>query len=282
MRTRRTRAAIILALLALACGSPPEQEPTKPATTPGPGFVVIGHRGNPVVAPENTLRSIESAFAVGADVVEVDVRLTRDGVPVLFHDDTLERTTLGSGPVEDASLEELRPLRAMSRFDETAGEPIPTLEEALLAARGRGRLLLDINADGMAPTIAALLDRLEVPQGILEVAAWSEAQADEYLAHLPGAAVIAVGLPDRWRDGALGLARERGLAGFDVGGDVPAEFVAAAHEAGLRVYVYTINDGDRMRRLIERGVDGIETDVPELLAAVVQQMRGQGFGPPTP
>ena len=93
---------------------------------------VIGHRGAKAYAPENTLESIETAASLGVQWVELDVKLTRDGVPIIFHDEELDRTTNGSGLVAQTDYEDIRQLEAGSWYaDSFAGVKIPTLEEAV-------------------------------------------------------------------------------------------------------------------------------------------------------
>ena len=99
--------------------------------------LVIAHRGFSGVAPENTLAAFRKAIDVGADMFELDVLLSQDEHVVVIHDDTLERTTNGTGKVIDHTLAELQALDAGSWFSpEFAGEPIPTLEDALRLAKG--------------------------------------------------------------------------------------------------------------------------------------------------
>src|SRR5919106_471321 len=105
MRTEvRGLSALAVFIAAVSSCAPPQ-----PATTP---LVVIGHRGNSVEAPENTLASLRSAFALGSDFVEVDVRLSLDGVPVIMHDETVDRTTNGHGAVAGLTLSQLKALAA--------------------------------------------------------------------------------------------------------------------------------------------------------------------------
>ena len=99
----------------------------------------IGHRGAAGHAPENTLASIRKAANLGARWVEFDVMLSHDGIPILMHDNTLNRTTNGKGPISAQSLNDLRTLDAGSWFDKSfADEPIPTLAETLLLAEALG------------------------------------------------------------------------------------------------------------------------------------------------
>lgn len=93
---------------------------------------VIGHRGACAYAPENTLESIHTAADIGAEWVELDVKITKDGVPIIFHDDTLDRTTNGSGNVAEMDYEDIKQLEAGSWYAESfVGVKIPTLEEAI-------------------------------------------------------------------------------------------------------------------------------------------------------
>ena len=140
-------------------------------------MLIIGHRGNPEEAPENTLASIDAAFAVGCDLVEIDVRLSRDGVAVIVHDDTVDRTTNGKGNVADLTLAELKALDAGSwKAERFAGERIPTLAEALGAARGKGAFLLDVPVSGLGAVLAATFRTVGLPQSAARVATWDDRQ----------------------------------------------------------------------------------------------------------
>lgn len=115
--------------------------------------LVIAHRGDSAHRPENTLASFASALEVGADLVEFDVQLTRDGAVVVLHDPTLERTTTGRGDVRRMTLAEVRAVSAgfPSRFgDAHAGERVPTLPEALGMLRERARVMIEIKPDSVS------------------------------------------------------------------------------------------------------------------------------------
>jgi len=105
-------------------------------------MMIMGHRGAAALEPENTLRSIERAIHVGVDAVEIDVHLTRDKRLVVIHDDTVDRTTNGSGTVSSFSLEEIR------RLDAGKGERIPTLQEVIDLVRGKVRLVVELKEKG--------------------------------------------------------------------------------------------------------------------------------------
>src|SRR5262245_57261008 len=105
--------------------------------------LIAAHRGGALLWPENSLLAFESAIGLGADYVEFDVHLSRDGEVVVIHDPTLDRTTTGTGPVRERTLAELRTLRLKDRAGARTKEPIPTLDEvAAVAAASRRRMLL--------------------------------------------------------------------------------------------------------------------------------------------
>ena len=117
-----------------------------------PRPLVIAHRGDSAHRPENTLASFSSALEVGAELVEFDLHLTRDGHPVVLHDAALDRTTSGLGPVRERTLLEVRALSAgyPARFGAAyAGERVPTLVEALAFLRGRAKVMIEIKAEAV-------------------------------------------------------------------------------------------------------------------------------------
>jgi glycerophosphoryl diester phosphodiesterase len=234
--------------------------------------LIVGHRGNPEAAPENTVASIVSAFAVGADFAEVDVRVSRDGVPVIFHDETLERTTNGKGALADHTLAELKALDAGAwKGPAFAGERIPTLVEALQAARGKGRLFLDVPVPGLGAILARTLQDAGVPQRDAIVATWDADQRRDIVAHLPGATIVhSEGAPPVWDASFFDAQRAGGVHIFDVGNWSPP-FVRDAHAAGFTVWAYTINDPATMRDLVRHGIDAFETDVPRLAVAAMRE-----------
>jgi glycerophosphoryl diester phosphodiesterase len=241
-------------------------------------FVVIGHRGNSSQAPENTLAAINQAFAIGCGMVEVDVHLSRDGVPMVIHDETVDRTTNGRGMVSQLTLAQLKTLDAGSwKNAKYAHERIPTLAEALQAAKGKGRLLLDLKVDGLGRPIADVIHSLSLSNKSVAVAAWSPEQTDDFVKCLPQAYILSVceAPPSTWKSDFFKRQIARGITGFDLGGSWSTEFVAAAHAHGMPVYAYTINDEQGMRWLIDIGVDGIETDVPLVIVRLMNEIRRQ-------
>lgn len=235
---------------------------------------VIGHRGNSSEAPENTVIAVKEAFALGADMVEVDVYLSRDGVPVVIHDETVDRTTNGKGSVSQLTVAQLKKLDAGSwKSLKYTHERIPTLAEVLQVAKARGRLLLDLKTEGMARTIAELVRKTDMAASRLAIGAWTVSQAKDFAHYLPGSQIL------RTNDDIGGAHKEffekqraRGISGFELGNNWSPEFVQAAHAHKMVVYAYTINDEPTMRKLIEMGVDAIETDVPRMLLRLLKDM----------
>ena len=109
----------------------------------GKTVLVVAHRGDWRYAPENSLAAIENAIEMGCDVVEIDIQKTKDGHLILMHDNTLNRTTTGSGKVSDRTLEEIRKLRLKNGLGIRTRHTVPTLEEALLLAKGKIMINLD-------------------------------------------------------------------------------------------------------------------------------------------
>jgi glycerophosphoryl diester phosphodiesterase len=248
----------------------------RPVEAPPKRTLIVGHRGNPEAAPENTIASILSAFAVGADFAEVDVRVSRDGVPVIFHDETLERTTNGRGALADHTLAQLKALDAGAwKGAAFAGERIPTLVEALQAAHGKGRLFLDVPVPGLGAILANALHATGVSPRDAIVATWDADQRRDIAAHLPGATIVhSEGAPPVGDGGFIAAQRAGGVHDFDVGNWSPP-FVREAHAAGFRVWAYTINDAQAMRALVRNGIDAFETDLPRIGVGIVRETTGK-------
>ncbi|MGE4219912.1 MAG: glycerophosphodiester phosphodiesterase [Alphaproteobacteria bacterium] len=237
---------------------------------------VIGHRGAAGHAPENTLAGFAKAAALGVRWVEFDVVLSADGVPVLFHDDTLDRTSDGSGPVGLYDFEHLRRLDAGAWFDPAfSGERIPTLDEAIaaLAQLGLGANVEIKPSPGReSETGTAVAQRVardwpaQLPPPILSsFAEASLAAAQDAAPDLPRALLVGA-LPEDWRARAerLGCGAIHGAQNR-----LSAADCAAVRAAGFRLLSYTVNDTDTARRLFAWGVEAVFSDVPDRIAPAV-------------
>lgn len=228
---------------------------------------VIAHRGGGLLAPENTLAALKLARNLGFLAVELDVKLTEDGVPILIHDDTLERTTDGSGPVAEASYEELSELDAGSWFgNEYIGEPLPSfasasalcLEVGLWAnveikpCPGRERETGEVVArmTKLLWSGAALSPLLSSFSPLALEAAAVEAP------ELPRALLVAE-VPANWQ--SL-MQRLQCVALHASHRHLDAARVKAAHDAGFGVLAYTVNDSELALDLLEWEVDALVTD----------------------
>jgi glycerophosphoryl diester phosphodiesterase len=234
---------------------------------------VIGHRGAAGCAPENTLASLRAAADGGAAWVEFDVRLSRDGQAVLFHDDRLERTTNGLGRVADCDLEELKRLDAGGWFGPRfRGERIPTLVEAIatLGELGLGANV-EIKADlGREAETARVVTRIlagewpaDLPAPLLSSFATEALAAARTTAPLVARALLVTAIPPDWRRrlDALGCcALHCSARRFDraAAGDVIAR--------GIPLRCYTVNEERKARRLFAAGVESVFSDCPGALA----------------
>ncbi len=227
-------------------------------------LVVIAHRGASGTCPENTLAAFRRAGNLGADMIELDVQLTRDGEVVVIHDWTLDRTTDGDGAVRDASLAEIQRLDAGAWFGpEFRGERVPTLAEVLAATTVPLNVeLKPVGDDGLeARALAAVVDA-----GAGERVVFSSFDAGS-LARLRGAASwaeIAILWEEAPMPQAVRSAERVGARRLHVRKDaVTAAAVATAAAARLPVLAWTVNDPGESVRLTAAGVAGIFTDFPE-------------------
>ena len=228
---------------------------------------IIAHRGGGLLAPENTLAAIRLARNLGFIGVEFDVKLTGDGIPVLMHDDTLERTTDGSGPVAETSYQEIAMLDAGAWFgNEFSGEPVPGFAAASALCREAGiwanieikpspgheretgetvaRMTKLLWSGSHPPPLmssfsalaleAAAVESPELPRALLVVEA-----SPNWLAQLDRLQCVALHVSHRHLDSAL---------------------VKAVHGSGRGVLAYTVNDSETALELLEWGVDALVTD----------------------
>lgn len=241
--------------------------------------LVQAHRGYSETYPENTLLAIEKAFDAGADRVETDLGLTRDGHVVLMHDRTVDRTTDGSGRVASFTLEDIQRLDAGSWKDQRfAGERVPSLADALEVAEGRGELNLEIKTNART-----LLEIMDVVETALATVAEHEARDRVVFSSFDVRALELVRerAPDQrvlvidWSGGGTGsglrVAIENDYYGAALAAEhATAERLAAAEEAGLFVHIGT-GPTERIRTWVEQGVDGFSADDPARLVAYLER-----------
>lgn len=239
---------------------------------------IVGHRGAMGTRPENTLGAFEHAAELGAEWIELDVHLAKDGVPVVIHDASLERTTNGKGKVAARTSKALAKLDAGSWFGATfANEHVPSLDEALAWAKARGvRVQIELKGD---PVVAAGL-----PEAVVASLARTGTTGDVLVISFDHAAAkhsktLVRGL----RTGLLYAARPADpvafakMANADVlvphASFVTAEDVAQVHGAGLALATWAPSDAKTLRALVAMGVDAITVDRPEVLRKVLASAR---------
>ena len=262
----------------------PKDWPAKPAN--------IAHRGGRGIAPENTLVGFQEGLRVGADVLELEVHLTADGHLVAIHDDTVDRTTDGSGPVREMTLREVKGLDAGYRFTRDGGKTYPY--------RGQGVVVPELEEVYQEFPNVPVNVEIKEDQPDIERALWQAIgeAADRTLVVSGKTSIIR-----RFREVSGGrvatgssateivvfdLLRRVRLSRFlgqsyqalqvpegyrNILRLVTPKFVRAAHRLGVRVDVWTVNTEPEMRRMLAAGVDGIMTDRPDVLSRVLGRDR---------
>lgn len=238
---------------------------------------VIAHRGFSSRAPENTVAAIERAIESGAPMVEIDVTMTADDRVILLHDETLDRTTTGTGPPTDLNLEAIRLLDAGSWFsEEFAGEPVPTLDEVLDTVDGRILLNIEIKSEAVQHGVVAKVADLVADHGMIDQVVVSSF-SPEALIRMGSAnpAIVTVTLFNKdLHTGVdpLEIVLEAGSRGFNISSKrVTVEMVERCHAHGIPVAVYTVNDESEMFRLMAMGVDAVFTDHPDRMIEIAAE-----------
>ncbi|MDI6858385.1 MAG: glycerophosphodiester phosphodiesterase family protein [Dehalococcoidia bacterium] len=224
-------------------------------------MLVLSHAACKGHAPENTLAGIRAALALGADAVEVDVRATADGIPVLLHDATVDRTTDGSGPLSAMTFAETRKLNAGDeRFP---GERVPSLEETVQAA-GEMALFLELKETGIERAVLDVIRKTDsIERCTINSFLGDALTAMRHLEpRLPYVLTVA-GRPDDW-DELLTRALSLNAQGLSVECSlVDGALIEKTLRRAMRVYSWTVNEESEMLRLIGLGVDGIISDFPD-------------------
>lgn len=255
---------------------------------------IIGHRGASGEAPENTLLSFQRAFEEGAQFVELDVRGSKDGEVVIIHDATLGRTTNGRGRVSRHRLKELKALDAGYWFTTDGGKSypyrgqkidIPTLRE-LFSTLPQAKAIIEIKQ--ARPSIVKKVIET-VRQAGKEKQVLLATEKDQIMKEIRGGLQVAdlpIATGFSYGEVAAFMAWLAGgkRGSYDPAGQafqIPCEYsgmtlvsaptLQAAHDLGLEMFVWTVNDRDQMRRLLELGVDGIITDFPARLRDLVAE-----------
>jgi glycerophosphoryl diester phosphodiesterase len=226
----------------------------------------IGHRGASGEFPENTLPAFAAAIEAGAQMCELDVQLSRDGIAVVIHDDTVDRTTNGVGAVAAMSMAEIRALdagiRCGARF---AGTRVPTLEEVLTLAAGRCALNVELKSADVEREVCRLLRAHGVlAETLVSSFDWNALAAARRLEPSLPLGVLAGGRVDAMFETAVRLGAAAVVSRFNL---VTRAVVERAHRGGFKLLVWTVDQAATIERMIALGVDGIMTNYPARLAA---------------
>ena len=233
------------------------------ATGVGQNVVVTSHRGAGSLEPENTLRAIRRAIALGVDQIEIDVQLTKDGHLILMHDPTIDRTTNGSGKIVELTYAEIR------QFDAGSGELVPTLDEALVLVDGKVILQIELKGQGTAqPTVSAVMNAGREDHVVLTSFMHQELKD----AHRLNPRLRLGALWGRLPVDVMQQTKQLDVEALHIWHEfVDQRLVTEAHAQGLLVRAWNTSKEEDMRRLITLGVDAIGSDRPDVLIAVCRQ-----------
>jgi glycerophosphoryl diester phosphodiesterase len=220
--------------------------------------LIIAHRGASAYEPENTIRSFDNAFQLGADFVELDVRLCRDGFLVVIHDEAVDRTTNGSGLVRDLTLSELKLL------DAGKGEKIPTLEEVLeLFSELKHKFFIEVKEPGLEEKLLENIIGREAEERVVITSFYHTAlrKIKEKRKDIKCGVIFAcqpINPENLAKDAKASILLPKLQY-------VNAEMVRRAHKNNLSIIPWPVNNEEDAKKMIQVGVDGIVTDKPDLL-----------------
>ncbi|MEM2339697.1 MAG: glycerophosphodiester phosphodiesterase family protein [Nitrososphaerales archaeon] len=219
--------------------------------------LIIAHRGASAYEPENTLRAIKRAMDLGADMVEIDVRATKDNHIIVMHDETVDRTTNGKGYVKDMTLKELKMLNA------GLGESIPTLQEVIQFIKGRAKLVIEIKVLGIEKKVLEIINQNEMIDKVLITSFYHPIlkSIKEINPKVQTGAIIS-SRPIKPAQLALDAKANALLPRYIY---VDPEMIDDTHKHGLVIYPWTVDTINEIKKLIKMGVDGIVTNKPDIV-----------------
>ncbi len=219
----------------------------------------IGHRGARAYAPENTLKSFKKALEIGVDAIELDVRKTKDNQLVVIHDSDIKRTTNGKGLVNELTLKEIK------GFDAGEGEKIPTLGETLDFLDKKMKTFVELKEAGIEKQVLSVIHEKKLEKNVVIVSFLEDALKK---------------VRELDKDIETGLIYARHKNPLKTALELKANYLLAfyrfthtanvekAHECGLKVVVWTINNPQEVEEYAKKGVDGIASDKPDILMSL--------------
>jgi glycerophosphoryl diester phosphodiesterase len=223
--------------------------------------MIVGHRGAAGHNLENTLSSFETAISMGVDVVECDVFLTKDGQLVVLHDNKINRVTTGAGFISDYTYEELK------SFSTKNGEVIPTLQMLLDLIDQRCKILIEIKGFESTAKVAEIIkhyiEQKHWDRSLFIVQSFSFPELVKFKEILPDVSIATLmcAIPVDYAKYAQDIGATYMNIDIQVATD---EYINDAHKRGLKVGVWTINDPEDFKRLVDAGIDVIITDYPDI------------------
>ncbi len=246
------------------------------------GFIVIAHRGASAYYPENTMAAFRGAVEMGADMIELDVLISRDNIPVVFHDAKLDRKSDGKGLVSEYTLQELKQLDAGSWFDPRfKGEKIPSLEEVLIYTRDKIALNIEIKTEavsespenGIERKVIDLVRKYDMTDKVI-ISSFDYRVIDRFAAMAPEikTALLYERRQSHGRTPTELVSDYRADAfNFSVR-QMADNWTEALNRKSIPFFVYTVNDPEAMKTVISKGAKGIFTDKPDVLKKVAEEV----------
>lgn len=243
----------------------------------------IAHRGGSKLAPENTIAAFKNAIKIGVDMIEIDVHLSKDGEIIVIHDGSVDKTTNGKGEIKDLTLAEIKKLDAGSWFsDKYVNEKVSTLSEVLQAIDGKAKLLIEIkDGDEKYPGLEKKIVEAIKEQNALN---WVVVQSfnknsilriKKIYPELITFYLLGNNFDDFYNNLTKQLnsnesidKRFKGIAPHH--SRLDADKVKLLHSAGYEVYTFTVNSKEDLQKTIDYGVDGIITDIPDVLKDILK------------
>jgi len=225
-------------------------------------FIKIAHRGASGDEPENTLRAFSRAIELGVDMVELDVHLCQSGELVVIHDERLDRTTNGRGPVSEMTLDQLK------RLDAGKGEQVPLLEEVIDLIDKRCAINVELKGMGTAlPAVDLVYKSTREKACLKDDFILSSFSREELIAARKADPDIRLGLNiSGLKESFSAFARDLRLFSIHPGADITSkELIERIHRLDLKAFVWTVDDVERIRLLKSFGVDGIFSNYPDRL-----------------
>lgn len=245
--------------------------------------LVIAHRGDSGAAPENTLAAIQRAIEIGVDMIEIDVHLTKDGIPVVIHDDTINRTSDGKGRVRELTFEQLQKFDSGAWFSEKyKGEKIPSLQQVLSLIYGKCGLLIEVkHGSGKYPGIEKRVLDLIIKNNaqswcimqsfnseVLSILSKLGSSIEMHKLVTGDIPLLPLHVDYKLRKGRI--YQYRNASGINPNHRfVNKKVVEKIHSLNKKIFTWTVNDDSVMKKMIAAGVDGIITNYPSKLKALL-------------